>query len=91
MSFKHHQILKYFENVRVSNSTKECYIFSDEIGNDFFEVYILSDHDYRFVIDNYPAQRKFYSTNLPYRDINDFESDMARIGIKLKRKNEKPT
>jgi len=89
MEFKHEQLPELYEGVRVGNATMGvCYIFSD-IKGDFMEVYILDGfREWRFVIDNFPMQRKIFNSNLPYRSIEDFENDLSRIGIeKLKRKS----
>lgn len=92
MKFKHEQLPIIYEGVRIGNATQGvCYVFSNEKG-DFMEVYVIQtdkDLQWRFVVDNYPRQRKFYSTNLPYRTIEEFEYDIDRIGIeKLKRKKD---
>lgn len=91
MEFTHDMLPNLYEGVRIGNATQgDCYVFSNKKG-DFMEVYVIQtdrDLQWRFVIDNYPRQRKFYSTNLPYRSIDDFEYDLERMGIeKLKRKN----
>lgn len=86
MEFKHENLPNIYEGVRIGSATiGVCYVFSNAKG-DFMEVFVIDGRaDWRFVIDNYPHQRKFYSTNLPYRNIEDFEHDLERMGI------EKPT
>ena len=88
--YHHTELIEDFEHVREGNASMgKCYVFSDpDTGSDFFEVYVYGEkmNEYRFVIDNFPAQRKFYTTNLPYESIDDFLSDMKRIGIDLIRK-----
>lgn len=82
MDFNHEQLPNIYEGVRIRNATMGvCYVFSNAKG-DFMEVFIINGiNEWRFVIDNYPRQRKFFSTNLPYRNIEDFEYDLTRIGI----------
>jgi hypothetical protein len=89
MDFTHEQLPDLYEGVRKGNATMGfCYIFSN-IKGDFMELFIINGQtQWNFVIDNFPRQRKYYSTNLPYRNIEDFEHDLDRIGIeKLKRIN----
>lgn len=81
--FDHKEILTYFKGVRVGNSPfGVCYIFSNTNGSDFMEL-IVFNNKYKFIIDNYPRQRKFFDTDIPYRNMQDFESDLERMDIKL--------
>lgn len=89
MEFSHDMLPNLYEGVRIGNAmTGAGYVFSNAKG-DFMELFVIDGrNEYRFVIDNFPRQRKFYSTNIPYRSIEDFEYDLERMGIeKLKRKN----
>ncbi len=82
MDFSHEQLPDIYEGVRIGSATQGvCYVFKNAKG-DFMEVFIIDGrNEWRFVIDNYPRQRKFFSTNLPYRNIEDFEHDLIRMGI----------
>lgn len=85
MDFTHEQLLNIYEGVRKGSAIQgECYVFSNAKG-DFMEVYVIDarSREWRFVIDNYPRQRKFFMTNLPYRSIEDFEHDLKRMGIEI--------
>lgn len=62
------------------------YIMVDEhTGNEIAELCVLGEdeREWRFCVDNYPGQRKFYSTNLPYETFEDFMIDLKRINIEL--------
>lgn len=84
MEFSHDKLPELYEGVRIGNAiTGVCYIFSNAKG-DFMEVFVIDSRtEWRFVIDNYPRQRKIFSTNLPYRSIEDFERDLIRMGIEI--------
>lgn len=84
MNFTHEQLPDLYEGVRKGNAmTGVCYIFANAKG-DFMELFVIdSGTEYRFVIDNYPRQRKFFSTNLPYRSVEDFEHDLIRTGVEI--------
>lgn len=85
MEFNHEQLPDLFEGVRIGNAMQGvCYVFSSpKYNGDFMEVYVINarTQQWRFVIDNYPRQRKFFATDLPYRTVEDFEHDLVRMGI----------
>jgi hypothetical protein len=93
MEFKHENLIEYYEDVRTMTRSVigTGYIFSSrEKGGDFMELIVIDNmNEYRFVIDNYPGQRKIYSTNIPYRSFEEFENDLERMRIKefVKKKN----
>ncbi len=60
-------------------------------GNNTLEVIIFKGEgrEIRFIHDNFPGQRRFFSTNIPYTSIEDFESDLNRMKINA-RKEVKP-
>ncbi len=82
MEFNHEQLPDLYEGVRIGNGIiGSCYIFSNQKG-DFMELFILHNQtQWKFIIDNFPRQRKYYSTNIPYRTVEDFEHDLVRMGI----------
>lgn len=90
MEFSHDKLPDIYEGVRKGNAimTGVGYIFSNSKG-DFMELFVIDSRtEFRFVIDNYPRQRKLFMTNLPYRSIEDFEHDLVRMGVEIpKRKN----
>ncbi len=61
---------------------KESYIFHQN-GADYLEVYVLDENNIRYIDDNFPGQRRFFNSNIPIRSIDDFESDLIRMRIKL--------
>lgn len=89
MEFTHEKLPDIYEGVRKGNAmTGVGYVFSNSKG-DFMELFVIDSRtEFRFVIDNYPRQRKIFMTNLPYRSIEDFEHDLVRMGVEIpKRKN----
>ena len=39
----------------------------------------------RVEVDNFPAKKKYYSMNLPVKDLDQFQDDIARCGLTLTR------
>lgn len=58
------------------------YVFKD-VSGDYLEI-ILYDEDrsWYFILDNFPMERKMFSHNMPYYSLDQFESDLGRMGIK---------
>lgn len=84
-------ILKNYEcKVITDDVLLNKYVFRNSQG-DYLEIFqFLSDkREIRFVHDNFPGQRRFFSTNIPYSSVNDFESDLNRMGIELPKKLKK--
>lgn len=83
------EILNQFEGVQVFNndslSTKYILKLSN---NDNLEVYVFKSdkNEVRFIHDNFPGQRRFFNTNIPYTSIEDFEMDLKRMKIELPNK-----
>ncbi len=75
-----------FLNIREGNNhgvEKAHYILSADKG-DIAEILYFAKNEWKIIIDNFPRQRKFYSTNMPIITIEDFISEMARIDLKIK-------
>lgn len=78
-------ILKNYAVRRVDDDPSlKKYMISDG-HSEYLEIYIYVNYDreVRFVHDNFPGQRKFFTTNIPYTSIEDFETDLRRMGIKI--------
>lgn len=73
-----------------SNSLLTKYVLQLE-DNDTLEVIVFKSdgREIRFIHDNFPAQRRIFSTNIPYTSLEDFESDLKRMKINA-RKELKP-
>lgn len=88
MNFTHKDILKTFTNVqKIEKHNDIKYVFSNENGSDYLELYVLTfdrnENEIRIIVDNYPHQRRFYSTNIPFRNLEDFENMFKRIKVDL--------
>lgn len=59
------------------------YAVLDQIGNQVGQIVYMGDHEWRYLLDNFPAEKKFFSSNLPVKTQEQFESDIQRIGLKL--------
>ncbi|WP_286778982.1 MULTISPECIES: hypothetical protein [Sphingobacterium] len=79
------EILKNYKNRVIKDDclfTK--YAFRNAQG-DYLDILIFSadKSEVRFIHDNFPFQRKFFATNIPYRNIEDFEADLRRMRIEI--------
>lgn len=73
----------YYYGVRKGNSiNSESFYFSDVKGN-YLEIHKIGKNDLRFVHDNFPGNRRFFSTNIPYQNIEQFEADLVRMNIPI--------
>jgi len=95
MAFKHTDIIDSFENVTIKKGdgvNGMVYSFTDEHGSDYLEIFVLdfdeNGNELRILHDNFPNQRRFFSTNIPFIDINDFERMFERMKIKLPKRKE---
>ena len=52
-------------------------------GNELGDINFNDDGECAYCLDNYPAPRRFWRSNLPMRNWGDFESDMKRMGFIL--------
>lgn len=75
----------YINVERVDHDCFIVYRVVDEHGNDKGMISILSSNEVNIYVDHFPAEKKYYSSTYPIRSIFDFESDVARAGLKLKR------
>lgn len=74
------EIMSHFSNVREANKHCGAWIASNEKG-DYLEIMDLGQGETRFIHDNFPMQRRFFNTNIPYTSIEDFTNDMLRMNI----------
>lgn len=79
------EINELFTNVRKIDHKQgkfECYAVMGLAG-DLAQIAYLNNGEWRIEIDNFPRQKKYYITNLPFSSVEEFQSDMARMGIDL--------
>jgi hypothetical protein len=93
LKFESNELVTLFENIRagISQTLGISYVVFSENGDTAQIICIEhegSSNEWRFFIDNFPGQKKYYQTNFPYPDVGTFISDMKRIGIELKLKPE---
>lgn len=81
-------ISNIFKNINHTGSNTPGYdysfnVFDEEIG--FVGELLYSNYfkEWRFIKDNFPAQRKAYSTDFPIKTIERFIDLFESIGIKL--------
>lgn len=75
---------QYYSNVGVVEDKQfSSYVVLDQVGNEVGQIVYMGDHEWRYLVDNFPAEKKFYSSNLPVKTKEQFESDIQRIGLKL--------
>jgi uncharacterized Zn finger protein len=79
MHLEHH-----YSNLDVIEDKQfSSYAVLDKVGNHVGQIVYMGEHEWRYLIDNFPAEKKFYSNNLPVQTKEQFESDIQRIGLKL--------
>lgn len=95
MAFTHKDLTTSFEGVRKGKTVgmyQACYVFSSVKG-DYLEVYAGGGKEFRneirILVDNFPAQRRSYSTNIPFRTIDDFEEILKRIKVEVPKRLDK--
>ena len=75
--------LEKFED-RYTNCSAS-YFCVNEKGDRVDSINFLTPSEMRIHVDNFPHQKKFYSSNLPIQSIDEFQKDIERTGLKLKR------
>lgn len=83
--FNHERLPELYKNCRKGSAvfSADCvYIFSSD-SCDYLELYILAEGNYHFIDDNFPAPRRFFNSNIPINNIEEFESDLKRMRIKI--------
>ncbi len=80
-----HVLLKHFykecREAREKGMFDFCYIFQN-IKGDYLELYVF-ENDLRYLLDNFPCQRKSWRSDIPPRTFLEFESDMERMEIEI--------
>lgn len=83
-NFNPKHLEEYYSNVKpVEDNHFTSYVVLNKIGNEVGQIVYMGDHEWRYLVDNFPAQKKYYSNNLPVLDKEQFESDIQRIGLEL--------
>lgn len=91
INFSHEMLPELFLNIRKGrngNSFDSNYIVTAAKG-DIAEISFLGRGEWRFFIDNFPQQKKFYQTNFPMVNVYRFIEEMSLIGIPLERNPDK--
>lgn len=89
-NFSPDKIDTYFSNVELVtegvpawNKSYSTFTISDQYGNSAGTISYLGEQEWRIFVDNFPAPKRYFSTNLPIKSIEQFESDIARTGLHL--------
>ena len=59
------------------------YAVLDKIGNYVGQMLYVGNHEWRYYVDNFPANKKYFANNLPVLTKEQFEADIQRTGLKL--------
>lgn len=82
--FNPHQLQKYYRNLSVIDDDQfSNYAVLDNIGNHIGQILYMGNHEWRYLVDNFPANKKFFTNNLPILTKEQFEADIQRTGLKL--------
>lgn len=79
---------RHFSNVELithlSNETKYVWSVMDTCGNQTGSlIHHRNQNQWDIFVDNFPAQKKYYSTNIPIRTLTEFIGDVSRTGLIL--------
>ncbi|MFK5951021.1 MAG: hypothetical protein QM500_19890 [Methylococcales bacterium] len=55
-----------------------------DLGSDAGCIAYLGDNEWRVYVDNFPGQKKYYASNLPIDNLQQFMDDIKRTGLELK-------
>lgn len=84
--FEPKRIDKHFKNIsRRPTTMGELFVLYKENKGDIAEIYYMGKGTWHVIIDNFPAQRKNYSTNFPIKTVDEFISEMKRIGLNFEK------
>lgn len=76
----------HFKNVElVEKSNFTVFRVFNEHGSDTGIISFHGGNEWRVYVDNFPAQKKYFSWNLPIKTLEDFISDITRTGLHLER------
>ncbi len=86
--FYHEMLPELFEGIEQKKSSASFdfnYTLSEAKG-EVSQISYLGKNEWRIFIDNFPMQKKFFSTNFPIVTVERFMSEMKYIGLDLKLK-----
>lgn len=89
MSFNPKDLAKHFDNLELCKTELHMprerigYIVKSKTGGDAGTIAYLGQGEWRVFVDNFPSQKKYFSTNLPIKSVQEFADDMARTGLDL--------
>lgn len=85
--FDPQQLHEYYSNIKpVNDSNQAHYAVFDGYGNQTGNIIYMGSHEWRYLLDNFPADKRFYSNNLPVTTREQFEADVLRTGLLLVQK-----
>lgn len=83
-TFNPQQLEKYYCNLTVIEDDQSSnYAVLDKVGNQVGQILYMGNHEWRYLVDNFPARKKFFSNNLPVLNKEQFEADVQRTGLTL--------
>lgn len=82
--FDPHQLQKYYGNLSVIDDDQfSNYAVLDKFGNQVGQILYMGNHEWRYYVDNFPANKKYFTSNLPVLTKEQFDADIQRTGLKL--------
>ena len=73
-----------FSNVeKVDDNKFQVFRVVNEHGSDAGMITYLGENEWRIYVDNFPLQKKYFTTNLPMNTVQDFINYMQRTGLVL--------
>jgi hypothetical protein len=89
--FDYKKLHEFFSNVHLHSSRDKRvdYLLRNEDGHMVDEIVFLTPFAMRILVDNYPGQKLYFSSDLPITSMEQFQSDVERTGIKLIRETKR--
>lgn len=68
---------------RYHANVPHCYVVKSDEGSTVAVILWTRSKVMNIEIDNFPHDKRYFSSDIPIRSLDEFVSDMARIGLKL--------
>ena len=91
MKFNHNEIPNIYEKVDIKEDRFEGfrYTFFGEKNSDYFYLIVHKERGYGYYHDNFPAPKKYFSSDIPIKTFEDFERDLERMNIPVPKRLKK--
>lgn len=83
-NFNPKQLGQYYSNLAIIDDDKfSNYAVLNDVGSHVGQILYMGNHEWRYYVDNFPANKKYFANNLPVFTKEQFEADIQRTGLML--------